>query len=148
MPVLGYCLSVGSVLLTLMFVADVYLPSQPPLAEAHRTYKIPIKAKHVGPQPLTFSGATRTFGPPPASLAIVDLAGQTNPSKQADAKPADPRQAHAQMTNASQAVEPKAKPARKKIARRKVYRDRDVAQVPEPWRQNGGFGFAFARPLW
>lgn len=148
MPVLGYCLWVGSVLLALMFVADVYLPAQPP-TEVHRTYNIPIKSAHVGPPSLKFSGETRNFGPPPSSMTIVDFAAQTSASKPADAKQGDPRrQAHAQMTNAPSSVEPKAKSTRKKIAKRKVRRDRDFAHVPEQWRQNRDFGFAFARPLW
>lgn len=141
MPVLGYCLWVGSVLLALMFAADVYLPEQPP-REAHLTYRIPIASKPNKSPSLTFSGETRNFGPPPP-MSVVDLAAQSSQPKPTDVR----TQAHAQLTDAPPSANSKAKPARKKVAKRRINRQDDFARMPEAWRQDRNVGFAYARPF-
>lgn len=157
MPILGYCLWVGGVLLALTFVADFYLPTAEPRTEVPRTYDIPIKAAQIGPRAISFSGETRHFGAPPP-MTVVDLAARKTRTAEAS-KPthADARaQAHAEIDEAAPAARPKAKPTRKKVAKRRVNRDHDVARmnrdrdfayVPQAWQRSPFGGMAFARPF-
>jgi hypothetical protein len=75
MPILGYCLYVGSALLALLFVTDFYIPKQAPRDETPHTYNIPIAAALVPSQSITFSGQTRDFGAPPP-MTVVDFAAK------------------------------------------------------------------------
>ncbi len=135
MPVWRYCLWVGSGLLALLFVADFYLPRQPPRTEAQR-YSIPIAAAQAGARPITFSGETRDFGSPPP-MVIVDFSAQTR----------KPTQAYAQMSGPTVPAQAEVKPARQKAAKRKINRQRDLAHLPDEWSRNRYNGLAFARPL-
>jgi hypothetical protein len=140
MPIRGYLLYVGSALIALLFVADLYVPRQAPRAEAPRAYNIPITAAQAPGGPIIFSGATRDFGRPPP-MTVVDLASPSKAApEQAQAKAAP---AQAQVTVAAR-QEPK--PARRKVARRKVSPENSYAQIPDEWRHRYT-GMAFARPL-
>lgn len=147
MPVLGYCVSVGSALIMLLFVTDFYLPKQPLREEAHHNYNIQIAAAMVGREVVTFSGETRNFGPPPP-MTVRDLAVEP-PAPEQPRQPggAQTAQAHAQTTVAAKRD---TKPARKRVARRKPnpsYENR-FANIPDQWQRPRFYsGMAFARPF-
>jgi hypothetical protein len=124
MPILGYCLYVGSTLLALLFVADFYIPKQAPRDETPHTYNIPIAAALVPSQSITFSGQTRDFGTPPP-MTVVDFAAKA----QAAGPAARSSQVLAQVTPSA-------------------HGENSFAQIPEEWRSRYTYsGMAFARPF-
>jgi hypothetical protein len=142
MPILGYCLYVGSALLALLFVTDFYIPKQAPREEVPHAYNIPIAAALVSAQTITFSGQTRDFGAPPP-MTVVDFAAKA----QAASSPAQASRAFAQATPTAQR---ETKPVRKKVARRKINPspENSFAHVPEEWRSRYNYtGMAYARPF-
>jgi hypothetical protein len=142
MPILGYCLYVGSTLLALLFVADFYIPKQAPREEVPHAYNIPIAAALVPAESITFSGQTRDFGAPPP-MTVVDFAAKA----QAGTSPSRASQAFAEVTPTAQR---QVKPARKKVARRKINPspENSFAHIPEEWRSRYNYtGMAFARPF-
>lgn len=149
MPILSYFLWAGGALLGLLFVADWYLPEHPSRAEVHYTYHIPIASSvRAGPQPITFSGETRHFGPPPP-MTVVDYSARPVGAQTA-ALPA--MQANAEMATPSSSASQHAEPARQKVAKRKIHRrrvvtDHDAGILPGGWRPEAPPGMAFARPL-
>jgi hypothetical protein len=143
MPILGYLLYVGGMLLALLFVADIYVPKHAPRDEVPHTYNIPITAAVTASAPIVFSGQTQDFGRPPP-MTIVDLASHSRQPAEAPTQPA-------QATNQAQATvaaRSEARPVRKKIARRKVAPENSYAQIPDEWRSRyTNTGMAFARPF-
>lgn len=150
MPVLKYFVCVGGGLLALLFLADLYIPKQPARARVHYTYHIPITSSaHAKLGPITFSGETRSFGPPPP-MTVVDFAARPDRATQASARKAT--QANDEAATSLSSAEQRAKPERKKVAKRKIQRrraiaDRDVAHLPRGWHREHPTGLAFARPF-
>ena len=150
MPIRGYFLYVGGVLVALLLAADLYVPQQDVREEAPHAYNIQITAAPSTNAPITFSGETRDFGAPPP-MTVVDLASKAHDAPQA-AHEQSMAQQPAQQASAS-AQQPK--PVRKKIARRKVSppAENSYAQIPDEWRHRYSYGgtpaytgMAFARP--
>lgn len=134
MPVWKYFLWVGGGLVALLFVADFYVPKEPPRTEAQHAYSIPIAAAQAGSQAITFSGETLDFGSPPP-MVVVDFASKAHQATQA----------YAQMSSASASAQKDVKPVRQKVAKRKIDKPRDLAPVPDEWSRDRYTGVTFAR---
>jgi hypothetical protein len=140
MPLLGYFFYVGSALVALLFVTDIYVPRQAVREEAAHTYNIPITAAPTATAPIVFSGETRDFGRPEA-MTVADLASKAPQTAQAAAAVTS---VQAQVRVAAR-QEPK---PRKKVARRKVPVENRYAQIPDEWRNRYSYSsMAFARPF-
>ena len=71
MPLLHYFGFVGAVLLSLLFVADFYLPRPLERSEPARSYSIRIASEKKGPEAVTFAGHAVDYGRPREHASLI-----------------------------------------------------------------------------
>jgi hypothetical protein len=145
MPVARYFLSVGAVLLALLFALDAFAPQQ--LAVADNTAPsinktvVRIRSDQKLPERVVFDTSLPTIVPPAATTQIVAAAAAADVSAQAQLRDTFAQFVPAEAKKLERQPEPQA-PRKRKIAKIRPAQPMRIAQQP-----HFGFGF-FGSNTW